>query len=335
MSAAPFIAVDAGTTRTRVWLVHDGRILARRDAVVGARDTARSRSTAALGAAVHGLVAALLDQAEPGVEPRRIAAAGMITSAEGLVEVPHVLAPAGVAELAEAAAEAWLPEVSDLPLVFVPGVRSTGLAGASGVAATDVLRGEETLGMGLLRRRLLAAGGALLNVGSHWKLVRIDAGGRIAWSVTSLAGEMVHAVRGDTVLASAVPDGPVPELDVARVQDGMAEARRSGLARALFCVRLLQISDSAGPAGRLSFLLGAFVGADLDRLEANGFLTAGEPLVVSGDEKVGGAWSVALQSRGYPVRRLTAAEVESAFVAGLSAILEARGERHRDVRGGC
>ena len=335
MSAAPFIAVDAGTTRTRVWLVHDGRILARRDAVVGARDTARSRSTAALGAAMHGLVAALLDDAEPGVEPRRIVAAGMITSPEGLVEVPHVLAPAGLAELAAAAEERRLPEVSDLPFVFVPGVRTAGLPGASGIGATDVMRGEETLGVGLLRQSLLAAGGALLNVGSHWKLLRIDAAGRIAWSVTSLAGEMMHAARSDTVLASAVPDGPVPELDIAPVQDGMAEARRSGLARALFCVRLLQIGHSAGPEGRLSFLLGAFVGADLDRLEANGFLTAGEPLVVSGDEKVGGAWTVALQSRGYPVRSLSAAEVEAAFLAGLSAILDAREERDRDVRGGC
>jgi 2-dehydro-3-deoxygalactonokinase len=328
------IAIDAGTTRMRAWLVDGERITRRREAFAGARDSATSGSAGRLRAAVRDLVTGLLEDAGGGVAPPRIAAAGMITSPEGLVEVPHVLAPAGLAELAAAAEERRLPEVSDLPFVFVPGVRTAGLPGASGIGATDVMRGEETLALGLLRQRLLAAGGALFNVGSHWKLVRIDAAGRIAWSVTSLAGEMVHAVRTDTILASAVPDGPVPELDVARVQDGMAEARRSGLARALFCVRLLQIADSARPEGRLSFLLGAFVGADLDRLEANGFLTAGEPLVVSGDEKVGGVWTVAMQSRGYPVRRLSADEVESAFVAGVSAILDARDQRDRDDRGG-
>ena len=53
----------------------------------------------------------------------------MITSPQGLHEVPHVVAPAGATELAQAAQEQLLPDVCDLPFVFVPGVRTAAVPG--------------------------------------------------------------------------------------------------------------------------------------------------------------------------------------------------------------
>jgi 2-dehydro-3-deoxygalactonokinase len=250
----------------------------------------------------------------------------MITSPQGLHEVPHVAAPAGVAELAAAAREVRLADVSDLPIVFVPGVRTTAIPGVeAGVGATDVMRGEETLTAGLHRQGLLPAGGALLNVGSHWKLIRLDAAGRVAWSLTSLSGEMIQAVRRETILASAVPAGPLGEPDLALLAQGMDEARRSGLARALFSVRLLELGGGTSAEGRLSFLVGAFIGADLDRLQATGALPPGTPVTISGGEKVGGAWGIALDRAGCRVRSLSAAETEAGLLAGLRAVVEARG----------
>jgi 2-dehydro-3-deoxygalactonokinase len=325
--AATLLCVDSGTTNTRAWLVAGDRILARREAPLGARDTARDGHARALRAALRDLIAGLRStcDAQDVLPPRHIAAAGMITSAQGLVEVPHVNAPAGLGELAAGARETLLPDVADLPFVFVPGVRTAAVPNAPpGIGATDVMRGEETLCIGLLEQGRLAPGGALLSVGSHWKLIRIDEAGRVAWSVTSLAGEMIHAARGQTILASAVPGGPLTEPDLPHLLEGMDEARRSGLARALFCVRLLELSGVATPEGRLSFLVGAFIGADLDRLRASGALAPGTPVTVAGDEKVGGAWSLALDRFGCPARSLTAAEVESGSIAGLGAILEAR-----------
>lgn len=319
------VCVDAGTTNTRAWLVAGDLIAARGEAAVGARDTARDGHDRALREGLRDLIARLAAEAPKGLaRPRRVAAAGMITSPQGLVEVPHLVAPAGREELAAAAEERLLPDVCDLPFLFVPGVKTAALPGIpTGVAATDVMRGEETLCVGLLGRGHLAPGGALLNVGSHWKLIRIDAHARVAWSVTSLAGEMVQAVRSETILASAIPSGPLLDPDVPRLFEGIAEARRSGLSRALFCVRLLQLSG-ASPEERLSFLVGAFIGADLDRLQANGLLTPGTPVTITGGDKVGGAWSLALAALGCPVRSLPADDVEDAFVAGLCAIVESR-----------
>ena len=320
------LCIDAGTTNTRAWLVAGDRILARREVAVGARDTARDGHDRALRAGLRDLIAEVRAQAPPGMlAPSAMAAAGMITSPQGLLEVPHVTAPAGVAELAAAARQTVLPDVADLPFVFVPGVRTAPPGASAGIGATDVMRGEETLAVGLVRQGLLALGGALLNVGSHWKLIRIDAAGRVAGSVTSLAGEMVQAVRSQTILASALPAGPLTAPDVPRLIEGMEEARRSGLARALFCVRLLELAAAATPEGRLSFLVGAFVGADLDGLQESGALAPGMAVTIAGDEKVGGAWGIALERAGGKARRLSIAETEAGFLAGLSAVMAARG----------
>src|SRR5260221_8523220 len=150
--AATLLCVDSGTTNTRAWLVAGDRILARREAARGARDSARDGHHRALRGALRDLIAGLRATCDGHdvLPPRHIAAAGMVTSAQGLVEVPHVLAPAGIRELAAGARGTLPPDVADLPLVFVPGVRTAAIAGpAPGIGATDVMRGEETLCIGL------------------------------------------------------------------------------------------------------------------------------------------------------------------------------------------
>jgi 2-dehydro-3-deoxygalactonokinase len=317
------LCVDAGTTNTRAWLLAGDRILARREAAVGARDTAREGNSEPLRTCLRGLLGELRRQRPPDVpEPRYVAAAGMITSAQGLVEVPHVAAPAGLAELAAAAQLRWLLDVSELPFLFVPGVRTPARRG-EGSWSGDVMRGEETLCLGLLQQGRLRPGGALLSVGSHWKLIRIDEVGRVAESRTSLAGEMVEAVRSQTILASALPAGRLLEPDHALLLEGMAESRRSGLARALFGVRLLELAGGAGEQARLSFLVGAFIGAELDHLQGSGLLSPGTDVTVVGGEKVGGAWALALQRSGCAPSSLSPEQAESGLLAGLRAIAQA------------
>jgi 2-dehydro-3-deoxygalactonokinase len=321
------LCVDAGTTNTRVWLVAGDRILARRDATIGARDTARAGHARALRGTLRDLIATVRARTPLGTPaPRLVAAAGMITSPQGLCEVPHVTAPAGAAELAAGARETVLPDVTDIPILFVPGVRTGSLdGGEAGIGSVDVMRGEETLAVGLLHLGRLAPGSLLLHVGSHWKVIRLDAAGRVAGSVTSLAGEMLQAVTNETILASGLPSTPLIAPDERLLRQGMAEAERSGLARALFCVRLLELAGATSAEGRLSFLVGAFIGAELAGLAAGGILAPGMTVTVAGDDKVGGAWRLALERAGWTAYSLTPAEREAGFLAGLGAIVAARG----------
>lgn len=324
------VYVDMGTTNTRVWLADGNRVVARAKASIGVRDTAREGSSAKARTALCDLITQVRSAGErssttsAACVPSHVIAAGMITSPLGLCEVPHVRAPAGLAELAARVEQHYLPDVTDLPILLVPGVRSGPVQGnRETVGAVDVMRGEETLCVGLLALGLLQKQGVLLNLGSHWKAIRLDTDGSIASSVTSMAGELIHAAQTQTVLASAVPHERPTQLDEEWVEAGMAEQRQSGLARALFCVRLLEQAGGNTPPHRLAFLVGAFIAADLDALMARDIFKLDVPVHISGGQALAAAWQRALSQSSVRAIVLTETEVERALLTGLKLIATA------------
>ncbi|MCI0524604.1 MAG: 2-dehydro-3-deoxygalactonokinase, partial [Acidobacteria bacterium] len=196
------ICVDTGTTNTRVWLTQGDRIIARAQTGVGVRDTARDGSPARLRNALRELIAQVRAEAvNAGLNqsPSCVIAAGMITSPLGLAEVPHVRAPAGLNELAASTRRHSFPEITDLPILLIPGVRSGPLrCDPETVGSADVMRGEETLCLGLNALGLLDARSTLLNLGSHWKVIKLDQDARIASSLTSMTGELIHTAQTQT-----------------------------------------------------------------------------------------------------------------------------------------
>ncbi len=324
------VYVDMGTTNTRVWLADGDRVVWQAKAAVGVRDTAREGSSAKARTALRDLITQVrlagekITSTSATCVPSHVIAAGMITSQLGLREVPHVHAPAGLAELAAHVKQHHFPDVTDLPFLLVPGVRSGPLQYDREImGAVDVMRGEETLCLGLLALGLMQKPSVLLNLGSHWKAIRLDADGRIASSVTSMAGELIHAAQTQTVLASAVPHERPMELDEEWVEAGMAEQRRSGLARALFCVRLLEQACGSTPAQRLAFLVGTFIAADLDALMARGVLNLDVAVYISGGQAVAAAWQRALTQSSVCAIALTETQVERALLTGLKFIATA------------
>jgi 2-dehydro-3-deoxygalactonokinase len=338
------ILLDVGSTNSRAWLVRGDEILQRETAAVGVRDSARDGTTARVRGTVRDLIAKLT--ASGATAP--VFAAGMITSSLGLRDVPHLVAPAGVDELARGAVEFLDADVASQPIVLIPGIRTEVFAGAgagtdagadashgdgaSGTPASgaadalpfDVMRGEETLVCGLIARGQLDAGAALLNASSHWKLIRVDAERRVAGSRTSLGGEVVHAVQSGTVLSASLPAGPLDRVSTQWLEAGARAGRRDGLLRALFGVRLLDQQKLADASDRFSFLAGACIAEDIDALLASGALTPGTPIVVSGPAAVPSAWAHLLSLAGCPATALEADTVERGFITGLLAIARRR-----------
>ena len=323
-ATAGLICIDTGTTNTRVWYLHGDEIVATTRAAVGVRDTAREGSPRRLFEALRQSIALVCEEATAlGIaeEPWTVIAAGMITSPLGLREVPHLVAPVGLGDLAAQHHLCYMPEITNLPIRLVPGVR----AGADRVdpeliGSTDVMRGEETLGLGLVVTGQLKPGATILNLGSHWKIVRLDDEGRIASSVTSLTGELIHAAQTQTILASSVPADRPLHLEPRWLKAGMAETRRAGLPRALFCVRLLEQRTESTPAERLAYLIGACLAADLDGLRNAQQLPPHGEVVITGGEVLAGALIQALGADGIAARSLTETEIEAGLLAGLRAI---------------
>jgi 2-dehydro-3-deoxygalactonokinase len=342
------ILLDVGSTNSRAWLVRGDEILQRETAAVGVRDSARDGSTARVRETVRDLIARLMASGAKDASraPIPVFAAGMITSSLGLRDVPHLVAPAGVDELARGAVEFHDAEVAPQPIVLIPGIRTevfdragagaddgagagagASVAAASGAADAlpfDVMRGEETLVCGLVARGQLDAGAALLNASSHWKLIRVDAERRVAGSRTSLGGEVVHAVQSGTILSASLPAGPLDRVSTAWLEAGARAGRRDGLLRALFGVRLLEQQTLADASERFSFLAGACIAEDIDALLAIGALTPGTQIAVSGPAAVPAAWAHLLSLAGCPATALDAETIERGFITGLLAIARRR-----------
>jgi 2-dehydro-3-deoxygalactonokinase len=318
------IYVDMGTTNTRAWLMRGTDVLAHAGKQVGVRDSARDASTMRIQIALKELIATVQEQTNETLDkawPICVAGAGMISSPLGLAEVAHVPAPADLEALSSATRLFQFPEISALPFLLVPGVRS----GASStdfkmVGRDDVMRGEETLCVGLQALGLVEAPGVVLNLGSHWKAIQIDSHGRIQSSITSLSGELIEAVRKETILISSLAEDWPNTLSFEWVEAGMQEQRRSGLSRALFCVRLLALKNRGTPEERFSFLLGAFVASDLDPLVGCGVLVGNTQIVISGNPLIAQAWSYALGTMGIRALVATEEQTEKAFLTGLIRI---------------
>jgi 2-dehydro-3-deoxygalactonokinase len=327
-------ALDGGTTNTRARLVETGtgrvQHTARRS--VGVRDTVLAVTAAGGGSPLERAVREALGeviQAAGGIEPDLIVAAGMLSSEVGLTTVPHVLAPAGLDDLARGATLRHLPTIAARPIVFVPGVRTPAAAGPDGWAAADVMRGEEceTLGawMMLAERDPSRAGAvpthAFLWPGSHTKLVEVDPAGRIVRSHTTLAGELTQAVARHTLLAAslpdALPDAPNPEAAAA----GARLVEREGLGRAAFLVRIAALTDSLPPPERAAFWLGAVVAEDVAYLVRHPILQAGPVVWVGGRQPLRDLYTAQLRPRlGTPVRSLDDATAERASAVGAVAV---------------
>jgi len=314
------LCVDMGTTNTRAWLVHAGNVIAQATAPFGVRDTARWGSATQVHIELRRLLEKVSAQATCDLPPPQvILGAGMITSSLGLEEVPHIPAPAGQRELSAHVRLIQRPDVSDLKILLVPGILTILAAkDATRAAQIDVMRGEETLCVGLLSMGNLAPGGTLLNLGSHWKAIRSDADRRIVSSATTLSGELIHAVQSQTILASALPQGRLEDPELDWIDAGMIEQRKSGLSRALFCVRLLQQQGRTTKEQGMAFLAGACIASDLDPWLRDG--TFQGPVLITGSGGLPQAWQWALKQQAIEAAICPAAEMEAALLTGLQMI---------------
>jgi 2-dehydro-3-deoxygalactonokinase len=313
----PAIYIDAGTTNTRVWLMRGNEVLSKAHAQVGVRDSARDGTTERLTEALRDLIKKARATARVArTAPACVVASGMITSSLGLAEVPHVPAPIGIDDLALATRIHRFPDVTDLPVLLVPGVRSGPMPCDLATAAeADVMRGEETLCAGLLMLGIISPGVTVLNLGSHWKAIQLDAAGHIASSSTTLSGEMIHFTQTQTILASGVPQERPARIDARWLEAGMSQQRKCGLARALFGVRLLEQSKQGSPEERLSFLVGVFIASDVDAWQRAGLLSSSVAIVGSGG--LVEAWRRSLDALRIQPQVITDIESEQAILAGL------------------
>ena len=171
---------------------------------------------------------------------------GMIGSDRGWVHAPYVEGPAGIGELAGALVSARFERTARI----VPGV-----CVARGDAC-EVMRGEETLLMGLATR---AAHAVVCLPGTHSKWADL-AGGRIADFRTYMTGELRALLLSHGSLAATVAQVPSRDAFLA----GFAAAKEDGApTRTLFQARARRLLGRLAPEHTAAFVSGVLIGAEM------------------------------------------------------------------------
>ena len=268
---ANYITIDSGTTNTRVSLVTGGRIVDSRKFNVGAKKGMENGQL--LRDALRGGIVDILQANEITEEQIEcILASGMITSEFGLINLPHITAPAGAKELHESLYRCSLQEISKLPFVFVRGIKTTGDA----LETVDMMRGEETELLGSFE-----GAGMYILPGSHSKIIEVDELGRVVRFKTMLTGEMIAALSQNTILKDAVElrDFAVDEEFLLM---GYEYARNHGLNEALFKVRILKNLFGKSPEQIYNFYMGVVLCDEI------GQILAGDPvkIVIGGKKQI-------------------------------------------------
>lgn len=254
-----YITIDGGTTNTRVALVMAGTVRDTRKISLGNKDCVDGNGP--FKTAIRDAICDILPANSLCVRDiEAVIASGMITSEYGLMEVPHITAPAGIKELHDSMAEGSFPEICPLPFWFIPGIKT----GSGKLAEADIMRGEETEIMGLYREDF--ADYAWVLPGSHSKHIFLDSEGRISKFRTMMTGEMISAIAQNTILKGTV------RLDLEGFHSpflvmGCDYCLENGINNALFKTRILKNVFGRSDIEVYSYFLGAVLAQEIEALK--------------------------------------------------------------------
>lgn len=281
------MAIDGGTTNTRIRVLKDEKIISKAHVPVGVRNTAIAGCNKELVEGLReGVHMALASAGLTEKDLQLVVASGMLTSNVGIMEIPHISTPAGVKELAANSRLVKIPEVIDVPILFIPGVKNSCplRQDVDGLEAMDIMRGEETETIGILELKKIRGPITLILPGSHTKVVRVNEHNQITCCLTTMGGEIFGTLATNTILADSIPSSLVSELDREMLLNGAAMSRKVGLTRGCFFTRIMSQFIPFDGDKRANFLLGVVLGQDIIAMKNSKAcrLCWGEKIVIGG-----------------------------------------------------
>ncbi|WP_171394077.1 2-dehydro-3-deoxygalactonokinase, partial [Vibrio mediterranei] len=169
------ITIDTGTTNTRVALFDGKQRVDLVKANIGVRNTSIDGNNQQLISIIANAISQLKKtHSLQDSDIEAILAAGMITSNLGLYEVPHLVAPVSLESFANNIKSVVIPEVSALPIHFIPGVKNLDTENLQSVVGLDIMRGEEVEALAIVDLFNIEQGAIIALPGSHSKFVAVD-----------------------------------------------------------------------------------------------------------------------------------------------------------------
>jgi len=210
-----FAVIDCGTTTTRIYLVDadSKQIVASGRRKVGVRDTSITGSRDSLRTGVSELFFEIIENNRiPDNEVSFAIASGMITSEVGLVEVPHLTAPAGLEQLSDGVFEINDNDILPIgrPICFIRGIKNrVSDSNLLGIDNMDFMRGEEAQCIGIMQEYDVSYPSNFVALSSHTKVMYIGPEKKIEASCTTLSGQVREAIISATSIGKSL--GPLPD----------------------------------------------------------------------------------------------------------------------------
>ena len=278
-----YITIDGGTTNTRIRLVKNLEILDTISLGFGAR--AGMDGIEKLKTSIRDGINTLLKRFSfSASQIECILAAGMITSEFGLCKLEHIVTPAGLLELHENMHKTCFPEISEIPFVFIRGVKTD----CKTLASADMMRGEEAELMGIISPEYGKC--VYILPGSHSKLIATNESGQITHFSTMLTGEMIAAISQNTILKDAV-SLTVSEIDEKYLLDGYDYCAERGICEALFKVRILKNIFGADAVQCYNFFIGICLADEIGQI----LKTDAKTVVIGGKAQIKKAMAMILK----------------------------------------
>jgi len=308
MSFEPYIAGDWGTSRLRLSLCLDGRVL----------ETRQGPGIGVLPGPAAETLRPLIAGWRQSYGPLPLLLCGMAGARNGWKETPYLPCPADLRTLSQAALRF---EADGASVAIAPGLSCSGRLGFP-----DVMRGEETQITGALALNPgLGTGRHLLCLpGTHTKWVWME-DGYVHDFLTALTGELFALLRDGSTLTRMAPAGASPEgfgrpgkSDESRqgFEAGLeGAAAGASLLHALFPVRSRQLIEGRSRDWAVSYLSGLMIGADV-RGAIRLFATSTE-VVLIGDAVLNERYAQALHHEGVATSCL---DGEQCALAGLRSL---------------
>ena len=280
---ANYITIDGGTTNTRINLIKDCKMVDSVKLNVGARTGIDD--TAGLKKAIKDGINKILENNRiEKSDIKKILASGMITSESGVCKLDHIVTPAGISELNKSMYEVVINEISDIPIVFIRGVKTE----CKTLETADMMRGEETELMGIMSDDDGEC--AYILPGSHSKIIYTDSKGRIESFSTMLTGEMIASISQNTILKDAV-DLSVSDMDEEYLMKGYTYCKNKGINEALFKTRVLKNLFGCNKEQTYSYFLGVILYNEIAQVIASG---AGK-IIIGGKSQIKSAMAYILK----------------------------------------
>jgi len=318
-----FISGDWGTSRLRLRLVEEPGLAVRAEveAELGVasvfQDWKRAGEPADREAFFLNRLAPELErldrEAGGAASGAPLILSGMASSTIGIRELPYAAIPFDLGGPP--------PPIVRLP----PGRLRSEIWLVSGLCSTDeILRGEETILIGLARQGLSA--GLVILPGTHSKHVTI-VGRAVARFRTYMTGELYSILSAHSVLSASVEASrePGPAYEQAVREAGQSGANPLGL---LFGIRARAVLEGTSAPENGQRLSGLLIGSELQALAtAEEDLGSETPIVVAASEPLATYYQRALEALGLGdrVRVFDGDATARALLAGQAAILETEG----------